>query len=356
MFASITCPRLTSNLLAGQRQRRLQWLLMTTMLHSPHSLHIAVNGWMAGRLASGSGQYLDHLLDWLPQVAPTLQISLLLPVHPALGATTPATVAERWPGIACVPVSLPPLPENLAKLWWEQVAAPHAAQQAHADLYWVPYWAGPIWAPLPVAVTIHDLIPLLLPAYRGRLVQRAYTRLVAWSARRAAAILTVSEAAARDIVAHLDVAPARVFVVYHGPNQEGAPLPTVADCARVRQRYALPARFFLYLGGFDVRKNLAGIIGGYARYLARGGDPAVKLVLAGALPAADTDFFPDPRRLAHAAGCAEHVICCGWVEEDDKPALYALATGFVFPSLYEGFGMMVLEAMQAGAPVVTSEK
>jgi len=326
------------------------------MATSQRTLHVAVNGWMAGRLASGSGQYLDHLLDWLPRIAADVQISLLLPVHRAMDATTPAAVAARWPGVACVPVALPPLPENLAKLWWEQSVAPRAAQQVHADLYWVPYWAGPFWAPLPVAVTIHDLIPLLLPAYRGRLVQRAYTRLVAWTARRAAAILTVSEAAARDIVAQLDVAPARVHVVYHGPNQEDAPLPTAADRAHVRQRYDLPERFFLYLGGFDVRKNLAGIIGGYARYLARGGDPAVKLVLAGALPAADTDFFPDPRRLVQEAGCANQAHFCGWVEEADKPTLYALATAFIFPSHYEGFGMMVLEAMQAGAPVVTSER
>jgi glycosyltransferase involved in cell wall biosynthesis len=325
------------------------------MTTTAHSLHIAVNGWMAGRLASGSGQYLDHLLDWLPRIAPGVQISLLLPVHPALEAATPAAVTARWPEVASVPVRLPRLPENLAKLWWEQVAAPRAARRAHAGIYWAPYWAGPIWAPLPVAVTIHDLIPLLLPAYHGRLVQRAYTRLVAWSARRAAAILTVSEAAARDIVTHLDVAPARVHVVYHGPNQEGAAPPTTVDLARVRHRYTLPERFFLYLGGFDVRKNLAGIIGGYARYLERGGDPAVKLVLAGALPSADTAFFPDPRRLAREAGCADQVRFCGWVEEADKPALYALATAFIFPSLYEGFGMMVLEAMQAGTPVVTSQ-
>ncbi|HHY53893.1 MAG TPA: glycosyltransferase family 4 protein [Chloroflexi bacterium] len=326
------------------------------MTPAPPSLHVAVNGWMAGRLTSGSGQYLDHLLDWLPRLAPDMQISLLLPIHPALDTMTPAAVYARWPSVACIPVALPPLPENLAKLWWEQVAAPRAARRARADLYWVPYWAGPFWTPLPVVITVHDLIPLLLPAYRGRLTQRAYTRLVAWSARRATAIITVSEAAARDIIAHLRVAPARVHVVHHGPNQEGAPPPTAADCARVRQRYALPERFFLYLGGFDVRKNLAGVIAGYARYLARGGDPMVKLVLAGALPAADTDFFPDPRRLAQAAGCADHVHYCGWVEEADKPALYALATAFIFPSLYEGFGMMVLEAMQAGTPVVTSGK
>ncbi len=170
-------------------------------------------------------------------------------------------------------------------------------------------------------------------------------------------MLTVSEAAARDIVAHLGIAPARVHVVYHGPNQEGIVVPsTAADRARVRGQYALPERFFLYLGGFDVRKNVQGIVAGYARYLALGGDPAIKLVLAGALPDADTAFFPDPLRLAREAGCAGQVHCCGWVAEADKPALYALATAFVFPSLYEGFGMMVLEAMQAGAPVVTSAR
>jgi glycosyltransferase involved in cell wall biosynthesis len=263
---------------------------------------------------------------------------------------------RRWPQIDVVPVSLPPLPENLAKVWWEQVVAPRAAQRLGADVYFVPYWAPPVWRPLPVVVTIHDLIPLLLPAYRGRLLQRIYTQLVCWAARRATAILTVSDAAARDIVAHLRVEAARVHVVHHGPNQEGSVTVDAAHLQRVRARYALPERFFLYLGGFDVRKNVQAVIEGYARFRARGGDPAVKLVLAGALPAQDTPFFPDPRRLAQEAGCAADVHCCGWVEEEDKPALYALATAFVFPSLYEGFGMMILEAMQAGTPVITSNR
>lgn len=317
-------------------------------------LRVAVNGWMTGRLTSGSGQYLSHLLDWLPRVTPTVQILLLQPLHRTMTNAAPEENRRRWPQIDVVPVSLPPLPENLAKVWWEQVVAPRAAQRLGADVYFVPYWAPPVWRPLPVVVTIHDLIPLLLPAYRGRLLQRIYTQLVCWAARRATAILTVSDAAARDIVAHLRVEAARVHVVHHGPNQEGSVTVDAAHLQRVRARYALPERFFLYLGGFDVRKNVQAVIEGYARFRARGGDPAVKLVLAGALPAQDTPFFPDPRRLAQEAGCAADVHCCGWVEEEDKPALYALATAFVFPSLYEGFGMMILEAMQAGTPVITS--
>ncbi len=324
-------------------------------MDASHSLRVAVNGWMAGRLASGSGQYLAHLLDWLPRTAPTARIALLQPVHRAVANTGPEESRRRWPQIEVVPVSLPPLPENIVKVWWEQVAAPLAARRLGADVYFVPYWAPPAWSPLPVVTTIHDLIPLLLPAYRGGFPQRLYTRLVCWTARRATAILTVSEAAARDIVTHLQVEPARVHVVYHGPNQEGFAAVDVAHLQRVRTRYALPERFFLYLGGFDVRKNVQAVIEGYARFRARGGDPTIKLVLAGAPPTQDTPFFPDPRRLAQEAGCAADVHFCGWIEEEDKPALYALATAFVFPSLYEGFGMMLLEAMQAGAPVITSK-
>jgi glycosyltransferase involved in cell wall biosynthesis len=309
---------------------------------------------MAGRLHSGSGQYLAHLLDWIPRVAPADRISLLLPGHAAMAQVSPEQCQQWWPAVDVTLVQLPPLPENPAKVWWEQYAAPRAARRIGANLYFSPYWGAPFWQPLPTVVTIHDLIPLLLPAYRGGAVQQAYTRLVSWTSRRAAAILTVSEAAARDIVTHLHVPPEQVHVVPHGPNQEGVAAPTRADLVRVKARYALPDHFFLYLGGFDVRKNVAGLVAGYASYRARGGDPNVKLVLAGALPASDTPFFPDPRRLAQEAGFTGDVHCCGWVDEPDKPALYALATAFVFPTLYEGFGMMVLEAMQAGAPVVTS--
>lgn len=325
-------------------------------MDSQRSLRVAVNGWMTGRLTSGSGQYLAHLLDWLPRVASTLRILLLQPLHRSVTNAAPEEYRRRWPQLDVVPVSLPPLPENLAKVWWEQVAAPRAAQRLGADVYFVPYWAPPVWRPLPVVVTIHDLIPLLLPAYRGGPLQRLYTQLACWAARRATAILTVSEASARDIVAQLRVEAARVHVVYHGPNQEGAVTVDDAHLRRVRARYALPERFFLYLGGFDVRKNVQAVIEGYVRFRARGGDPAIKLVLAGSLPTQDTPFFPDPRRLAQEAGYAADVYCCGWVEEEDKPALYALATAFIFPSLYEGFGMMVLEAMQAGTPVVTSSR
>jgi glycosyltransferase involved in cell wall biosynthesis len=312
-------------------------------------MHVVINGWFVGETTAGMGQYIDHLLTYLPQMAPQTRFSVLLPARSGQGATD-----ERWPGVHLTTRTLPPLPENLAKLWWEQVTMPLAARRLRADVLWMPYWAAPLWQPMPTVVTVHDLIPLLLPAYRGGRLQRLYTALVGYTTRRATAVITVSQASARDIVHHLHIPGERVQVVYHGPNQEGTQQADAAHLAAVRQKYSLPARFFLYLGGFDVRKNIAATLQAYRRYLDRGGDPAVRLVIGGKLPRADTPFTPDPQKIAAELDLLTHVQFCGWVSEADKPAFYTLATAYLFPSLYEGFGMMVLEAMGAGAPVVTS--
>lgn len=314
-------------------------------------MHIAINGWFVGQTNTGMGQYIHHLLDYLPSQAPQTRFSLLLPVRKGEDA---ALWRSQWPTVNIVAQPLPPLPENLAKLWWEQVTTPRLAQQLGADVLWVPYWSAPWWQPVPVAVTVHDLIPYVLPLYRGGVLQRLYTALVSATTRRAKAVITVSHASARDIVQHLRIPAARVHVVYHGPNQEGESQLDLQSLVAIRQKYALPDRFFLYLGGFDARKNIQSTLLAYQKYLAQGGDPTVKLVIAGKLPSVDSAFFPDPQKIAAEAGLLEQVHFCGWVAEADKPALYALSLGYIFPSLYEGFGMMVLEAMQAGTPVVTS--
>jgi glycosyltransferase involved in cell wall biosynthesis len=319
------------------------------------SCEIAINGWFAGDMSSGSGQYVNHLLANLAAAAPGARFSLLLPAGSS-GAPKIAEAATEWPGVDLVHVSLPPLPRQLAKLWWEQVSVPQAAQRLGADVLWVPYWAAPAWQPVPTVVTIHDLIPLLLSAYRGGLLLRAYTALVSRTARRAVAVIAVSEAAKRDIVAHLCIPEERVFAVLHGPNQEGTAAATPAQLAAVRSKYGLPSRFFLYLGGFDVRKNVGATLQAYRRYLDRGGDADVRLVIAGKLPAEDSAFFPDPQKIAAELQLGASVQFCGWIDEVDKPALYALAAAYIFPSRYEGFGMMVIEAMQAGVPVVTSAR
>lgn len=313
-------------------------------------MHILINGWFLQQLHTGSGQYLHQLLAQLAGNAAARQVTLLSPAHHSQQRHD----NSAWPGITCKTVALPALPANLRKLWWEQITMPLAAQRLGADLLWIPYWAAPLWQPCPTVVTVHDIIHHLLPAYRGGRLQRLYTRLVSYTAQQSAAVITVSHAAARDIVDHLQIPGARVHVVYNGAGDPALVQTAAPLLAAVRQKYGLPERFFLYLGGFDARKNVRTTLHAYRRYLDRGGDPAVRLVIAGKLPLQDTAFTPDPQKIAAELNLTAQVHFCGWIDEAEKAAFYALATAYLFPGLYEGFGLMIIEAMQAGTPVITS--
>jgi glycosyltransferase involved in cell wall biosynthesis len=220
----------------------------------------------------------------------------------------------------------------------------------------VPYWASPLFPPAPTVVTVHDLIPLLLPAYGGGVVGRLYTRLVALSARRAARVLTDSQASRQDIVRYLKLDPGRVQTVYLAAHDRYQPLSDPQELTRVGHKYDLSPRYLLYLGGFDVRKNVINILRAWARLAHSSTSPPseARLVVAGQLPSQDSTFAPDPRRAARELGVAEQVQFTGWVDEEDKPALYSGAVAFLFPSHYEGFGLPPLEAMSCGTPAIVS--
>ena len=304
-------------------------------------MRILINGWFWGQATTGSGQYLASLAAELARLESGHEFWLVRPATAPPGPGLP----PRWRETRlATPVDR--FGENLAKLWFEQLAFPRACRRLDADVAFVPYWGSAWWTPRPVVVTAHDLIPLLLPQYRGGLPQRAYTALVARTARRAAAVLTDSRASRDDIIRHLRIPPERVHSVY---------LASAAGCAveidegDVRARLGIPAGpFLLYLGGFDARKNVPRTIEAYGRMVARltaeGREPPA-LVIAGGLPAADTPFAPDPRRVAREQGVVERVRFTGRVDERDKVALHRMASASLFLSEYEGFGLPVLEAM-----------
>jgi glycosyltransferase involved in cell wall biosynthesis len=312
-------------------------------------VRLAINGWFWNQPTTGSGQYTRRLVERLAAVEPALEIDLI-----ALGTGGKcASVQVSSHALADLPPANLSL-ANLRKVWFEQVAFPRACRRLKADVAHVPYWAPPLRSSIPTVVTIHDLIPLLLPQYRGGPLVRLYTSLVSRTARRADLVLTDSEASRRDIIAHLRLAEDRVRAVYLAAGEHYTPTPAPTD-ADIRARYGLPQRYVLYLGGFDVRKNVAAAIEAYRR-----ASPTIgainPLVIAGRLAQQDTAFTPDPRRLVRERGLdAGSVHFTGFVEEADKPALYRGATAFIFPSRYEGFGLPPLEALTCGTPVVGSD-
>ena len=325
-------------------------------------MRIALNAWFIDQPTTGSGQYLVHLLAEYaahPAGHRFLLCGRAGQKQPALpGLSSPAFEWQtlRTPFDAGPPFTLGPpssaLRCHLAKVWFEQVSFPRAGRRWGAELLHIPYWASPLIGRMPAVVTIHDLIPLLMPAYGGGRLGQMYVRLVALSARRAAHVLTDSYASRQDIVAYLGIPPRRVETIHLAAGAHLAPVsdPRVLEGARLK--YALPPRYLLYLGGFDVRKNVPALLQAYAR-LDR---TDIGLVIAGKLPAHDTPFTPHPGRIAGELGISNRVHLIGRVDEQDKAAIYSLATGLVFPSYYEGFGLPPLEAMSCGTPVIVSNR
>jgi glycosyltransferase involved in cell wall biosynthesis len=204
-------------------------------------------------------------------------------------------------------------------------------------------------------VTIHDLSVLRHPgayfadaAAEGR-ARRHHTAVAA----SADAVIAVSRATARDVTDLLHVPPERVAVVPHGVDPRFRPLTDTGPLEDPRRRYRLPPHYLLFVGGIDFKKNVARLIEAYVVARAVGRLPHA-LVLAGALQEKGNPFFDAAREQAAALRVERRVVWTGHVPENDLPALYAGADALVFPSLMEGFGLPVLEAMACGTPVVTS--
>jgi glycosyltransferase involved in cell wall biosynthesis len=307
-------------------------------------MHIALNAWFWDRTDTGSGQYLRGLVNGLKAVSGHLTLSLIAPegasVTPPEGVNL-QTVALKGSG-------------HLAKVRFEQQGFPRAAAKIGADLVHIPFWAAPLDSPLPIVVTIHDLIPLLLPQYRGGVLARLYTALVAASARGAAAVITDSEHSRKDILANLRLPPERVHTVLLAVGDDYHPRQGSLLDMGIAQKYDLPPEYVLYVGGFDVRKNIETLIKAFT-YVKDGVSDLHNLVIAGRLPDKKSPRFADVKALVKEMNVEDVVRFIGPVDEADKPAVYRMAKCFVFPSRYEGFGLPVLEAMACGTPVVAAD-
>jgi len=309
-------------------------------------MKIAINAWFYNKINTGSGQYLRYLIPALAKLDSRLEIVLVVPSF----AWDAADDIVWGKSVSVHPVSLSA--GNFNKVKFEQSLFPKIAKKLKADVAHVPYWGSALAPQIPTVVTIHDIIPRVLPNYRGGAAVRLYTALVSASAANANLVLADSDASRNDILRLLNLPAAKVRKVFLAPAPRFQPAETWAEIEAVTDKYNLPEVFALYMGGFDVRKNVAALLHAWT-FIAPGLGEDVKLVLAGKIPQTDSTFFPNPLKLAKDLGIEAHVIAPGWIDEADKPALYSAARLFVYPSRYEGFGLPVLEAMACGTPVVT---
>ena len=227
----------------------------------------------------------------------------------------------------------------------EQWRVPAILRGLKPSVYHSPYYVMPYWTGCPSVVTIHDLIPFRYPddySPQTRLMIAVAMRL---AARRARQVITASQASARDLTARLGLSPRRLTVVPYAPDPLFQPS-AAANIAALRARYALPEGYVLYLGSNKPHKNLLRLVRAYAQVGPAAGQ--VPLVIAGHWD----ERYPEARQTAQALGA--NVTFLGPVPGRDMPALYSGARLFVFPSLYEGYGLPPQEAMACGAPVVCS--
>jgi glycosyltransferase involved in cell wall biosynthesis len=244
---------------------------------------------------------------------------------------------------------------SIENLTWEQFTAPSAARKAGVDLLHTPYFAPPFFPRTPGVITIHDVIPLRLPQYRTDPKMKAYLQLITRAARKATLIITISQHAKYDMIDALHLPAERIRVIYEAAGDEYRPISDPDILAEVRARYGLNERYILYLGGLDQRKNVPQLVRAFAHLFQQMRDPDLQLLIAGNPDKQRGTLFPDPRPVAAGLGMTGQIIY-RFIEEEDKPAIYSGASVFVFPSLYEGFGLTPLEAMSCGTPVICSNR
>jgi len=236
----------------------------------------------------------------------------------------------------------------LARVAWEQLALPRLARRAGIDLLHGLAFSLPLAYSGPSVVTILDMSFALVPQHHPRW-RRAYLSIITRaSARKAKAIIAISECTRRDVVRLLGAPEAKVVVVPCGVGPEYRPS-AAAEQESFRRRHGI-GRYILYLGTIEPRKDLVRLVQAYAE-VRRRGQKGHTLVLAGAPGWGYGDVYAEVERL----GLVGNTVFTGYVPVAEAAGWYAAADLFVYPSVYEGFGLPTLEAMACGAPVIAAD-
>jgi glycosyltransferase involved in cell wall biosynthesis len=234
---------------------------------------------------------------------------------------------------------------------WVHFCLPYLCKKTSVDLY---FNTGSIWPLLPFRfakrqlVFIHDVIPLLFPEcyYKHTLYYYRLTRAIHLNYYDE--ILVNSETTKKDLIMHLGVPEELITVTFLGIDNRFVPMNDQSRNQRVREKFNLPESYLLFAGTLEPRKNIPRLLEAYAR--ARAGE-VFKLVISGKKGWLYREVFETISRL----NLHEKVVLTGFVHDEDLPSLYSMAKVFIYPSLYEGFGLPVMEAMACGVPVITSK-
>lgn len=285
----------------------------------------------------GVGRFCTEILRALPIVAPDLKLELYLDSPPA----------PDFPKLPDANTSILPRVK-----FWTHRALGAQLRSDPADVFFSPTMQMPLRCPVPSVVAVHDLAFLNHQEYFTPR-QRATARLqCVYVMRRATRLLCVSEATKQHVMDAYHVPPERITVSGEGYAPQFQPLHDTEILERVRSKYGLPERFVLYVGRLQPRKNLPRLMEAFHKVRARQPELSHKLVIAGG----KGWMYEEILQKSNGADYKDLVQMLGFVDDADLPALVNLADALALVSLWEGFGLPVLEAMACGTPVITSDR
>ncbi|HEX6288541.1 MAG TPA: glycosyltransferase family 1 protein [Herpetosiphonaceae bacterium] len=288
---------------------------------------------------TGAGNYIFNLVQALAQIDRSNDYAIF---------ARPDHIGEfgiDQPNVQFWGVDLTSRPVRLA---WEQVGLPWNIRRLKLDLLHSPHYTMPIPRLCKSVVTFCDMTFYLLPEMHSPSKRMFFQRMMRWSARHADRLIAISESTQRDVIRLLNVRPERIVATPLAASPDYRPLPQT-HVAPVCARYDLtPGQYIYYVGVLEPRKNIPALIEAYATIAAE--FPHVPLVIAGKKGWMYDEIF---KRVVEL-GLEQQIRFLGYIPDDDVIPLYNGARVFVYPSRYEGFGLPVLEAMQCGVPVITT--
>jgi glycosyltransferase involved in cell wall biosynthesis len=296
------------------------------------SIRVAMDAHTIGRRASGNETYVRGLMRGLMEhgdIALTVLLDRMTPPPVGLRGVEVGTLRFSHP--------IPRLAADLAR----------AGRRWRADLLHVQY-VRPLTSDVPVVNTIHDISFERFPRFFRPTTLARLRTLVPWSGRHSAAVVTVSEFSRQDLLERYRLNPEAVFVTPAAADPQFRPVPA-PEASQVVRSLGLPDRFILSVGDIQPRKNLPRLFAAYDLLLQRGMD-VPDLVVVGKRAWLNSGAFGSVAR--HRL--EKRIRFTGYVAGEALPALYSSADAFVYPSLFEGFGLPILEALACGAPTITS--
>lgn len=287
----------------------------------------------------GIGSYLQGLLGELAHLDPPGGIAVLVSSD---GRHLVPEVPDSWRLIEV---------EASGYSAREQLVVPWAARRAGIDVLHVPHYVTPLLFPGRLVVTVHDIIHVLFPEFLPHRLGFGYARfLIRLAVRRARRVVTVSETTASDLRRLFGASGDRLRVIPNGVHESFfTPVDPTGEAAR-RARLGVDPPYLLHVGNHKPHKNAEGVLKAYHILASQDEEDLPPLIMAGGFEQGGTLW-----QRAQAMGLGDRVRCLGHVEQDDLVALYRGAMAFVYPTLYEGFGLPVLEAMASGLPVVAGD-